>query len=77
MVLNVAFTRRCYSYALASVISLAILMHVAIIHQHYSTRHGAPGTQSYERSRAPLRAGHDLTTVRGVNDETRASGPRG
>ncbi len=77
MVLYVTFTRRAYRYTLACVISLAIFMHVAIIYQRYSTRHRAPGTQSYEWSRAPLRAGHDLTTVRGVNDETRASGPRG
>lgn len=41
-------------------------MHVAYIHQHFSTMHGASGTRSYEMSRCLLRAGHRVTMICGA-----------
>jgi glycosyltransferase involved in cell wall biosynthesis len=43
-------------------------MHVAYIHQHFSTRKGALGTRSYEMSRRLIAAGHRVTRVCGVNE---------
>lgn len=47
-------------------------MHIAYIHQHFSTRAGATGTRSYEMGRALLAAGHKVTIVCGVNPATEA-----
>ena len=44
----------------------SILMHVAYIHQHFSTHKGATGTRSYEMSRRLIAAGHRVTMVCGV-----------
>ena len=41
-------------------------MHVAYIHQHFSTTRGATGTRSYEMSQRLLRAGHRVTMICGV-----------
>jgi glycosyltransferase involved in cell wall biosynthesis len=41
-------------------------MHVAYIHQHFSTRKGATGTRSYEFSRCLLEAGHRVSMICGV-----------
>lgn len=41
-------------------------MHVAYIHQHFSTQKGATGTRSYEMSRRLLAAGHRVTMVCGA-----------
>jgi len=49
-----------------------IAMHVAYIHQHFSTRKGATGTRSYEMARALIGAGHRVTMICGVNDATAA-----
>lgn len=46
-------------------------MHVAYIHQHFSTPQGATGTRSYEMARRLLSAGHKVTMICGVNDATR------
>lgn len=43
-------------------------MHVAYIHQHFSTPRGATGTRSYEMSRQLIDAGHRVTLVCGVYD---------
>jgi glycosyltransferase involved in cell wall biosynthesis len=40
-------------------------MHVAYIHQHFSTIKGATGTRSYEMSKRLIRAGHRVTMVCG------------
>lgn len=45
-------------------------MHVAYIHQHFSTTKGAMGTRSYEMSLRLLRAGHRVTMICGVSDVT-------
>jgi glycosyltransferase involved in cell wall biosynthesis len=42
-------------------------MHVAYIHQHFSTRTGSAGTRSYELSRCLLDAGHRVTLISGAN----------
>lgn len=41
-------------------------MHVAYIHQHFSTQKGATGTRSYEMSRRLIAAGHRVTMVCGA-----------
>jgi glycosyltransferase involved in cell wall biosynthesis len=41
-------------------------MHVAYIHQHFSSTRGASGTRSYEMSRRLLLAGHQVTLVCGA-----------
>ncbi len=41
-------------------------MHVAYIHQHFSTKRGATGTRSYEMSRRLLDAGHRVTMICGA-----------
>lgn len=43
-------------------------MHVAYIHQHFSTRGGATGTRSYELSRCLIEAGHQVTLICGANE---------
>lgn len=45
-------------------------MHVAYIHQHFSTRAGATGTRSYEMSQCLIEAGHQVSVICGVNDAT-------
>lgn len=45
-------------------------MHVAYIHQHFSTKQGATGTRSYEMARRLLTRGHRVTMICGVNDNT-------
>lgn len=45
-------------------------MHVAYIHQHFSTKQGATGTRSYEMAQRLLARGHRVTMVCGVNDNT-------
>lgn len=40
-------------------------MHVAYIHQHFSTKQGATGTRSYEMALRLLQAGHRVTMVCG------------
>lgn len=40
-------------------------MHVAYIHQHFSTRQGATGTRSYEMAQRLLQAGHRVTMICG------------
>ena len=45
-------------------------MHVAYIHQHFSTKKGAAGTRSYEMSRRLIAGGHRVTMICGVNDAT-------
>ena len=42
-------------------------MHVAYIHQHFSTRKGATGTRSYEMSQALLARGHQVSMICGVS----------
>lgn len=41
-------------------------MHVAYIHQHFTTRSGAGGTRSYEFGQCLLRAGHRVTVITGA-----------
>ncbi|MCH7491944.1 MAG: glycosyltransferase family 4 protein, partial [Gemmatimonadetes bacterium] len=41
-------------------------MHVAYIHQHFSTKRGATGTRSYEMSRHLIEAGHRVTMICGA-----------
>ncbi len=41
-------------------------MHVAYIHQHFSTTRGATGTRSYEMSKRLIRAGHRVTMICGA-----------
>lgn len=41
-------------------------MHVAYIHQHFSTRRGATGTRSYEMSLRLIRRGHRVTMICGA-----------
>lgn len=41
-------------------------MHIAYIHQHFSTTRGATGTRSYEMSQRLLRAGHQVTVICGA-----------
>ncbi len=48
-------------------------MHVAYIHQHFSTTAGATGTRSYEMSRRLIAAGHRVTMICGVNPVTAGS----
>ena len=43
-------------------------MHVAYIHQHFSTPQGATGTRSYEMSRHLIDAGHRVTLICGAYD---------
>lgn len=43
-------------------------MHVAYIHQHFSTRKGATGTRSYELSRCLIEAGHRVSMICGVTE---------
>ncbi|MBN2446793.1 MAG: glycosyltransferase family 4 protein [Phycisphaerae bacterium] len=41
-------------------------MHVAYIHQHFSTRKGSTGTRSYELSQRLIKAGHKVTLICGT-----------
>ncbi len=41
-------------------------MHVAYIHQHFSTKKGATGTRSYEMSQRLIGAGHRVTMICGA-----------
>jgi len=41
-------------------------MHVAYIHQHFSTRRGATGTRSYEMALRLIRRGHRVTMICGA-----------
>lgn len=41
-------------------------MHIAYIHQHFSTRKGSTGTRSYELSQRLIQAGHTVTLVCGA-----------
>jgi len=54
-------------------------VHVAYIHQHFSTTRGATGTRSYEMSKRLLRAGHRVTMICGeyqAGDQASSSGNR-
>jgi glycosyltransferase involved in cell wall biosynthesis len=42
-------------------------MHIAYIHQHFSTPRGATGTRSYEMSQRLMRAGHRVTMICGAS----------
>lgn len=44
-------------------------MHVAYIHQHFSTRAGKTGTRSYELSRCLIAAGHKVSMICGVAEQ--------
>jgi glycosyltransferase involved in cell wall biosynthesis len=46
-------------------------VHVAYIHQHFSTRSGETGTRSYEMSRRLLAAGHRVTMICGASERAR------
>lgn len=46
-------------------------MHVAYIHQHFSTKSGKTGTRSYEMSQRLIAAGHRVTMICGVYDASR------
>ncbi len=54
-------------------------MHIAYIHQHFSTKQGATGTRSYEMSRRLIDAGHRVTMICGNytvgHQANRSSGP--
>ncbi len=43
-------------------------MHVAYLHQHFSTKSGATGTRSYEMSLRLMKAGHKVTMLCGAYD---------
>ncbi len=43
-------------------------MHVAYIHQHFSTKQGTTGTRSYEMSQRLIAAGHRVTMICGQYD---------
>lgn len=43
-------------------------MHVAYIHQHFSTPRGSVGTRSYEMAQRLIRAGHRVTMIAGAID---------
>lgn len=43
-------------------------MHVAYIHQHFSTKSGASGTRSYEMAQRLLSAGHNVTMISGAGN---------
>lgn len=45
-------------------------MHVAYIHQHFSTKQGSTGTRSYEMAQRLIAAGHRVTMVCGINENT-------
>lgn len=47
-------------------------MHIAYIHQYFSTHEGTTGTRSYEMSRRLIAAGHRVTMVCGVSDNSPA-----
>ncbi len=42
-------------------------MHVAYIHQHFTTKTGSSGTRSYELSQRLIQAGHSVTMICGVS----------
>ncbi len=44
----------------------AASMHIAYIHQHFSTTRGTTGTRSYEMSRRLIEAGHRVTMICGA-----------
>src|SRR4026208_34714 len=44
------------------------LMHIAYIHQHFSTRKGFTGTRSYEMSRCLIDAGHRVSMICGSSE---------
>ncbi|MBU0638633.1 MAG: glycosyltransferase family 4 protein [Planctomycetes bacterium] len=45
-------------------------MHVAYIHQHFTTRRGATGTRSYEMSQRLIQAGHRVTMICGAHESS-------
>lgn len=45
-------------------------MHVAYIHQYFSTHEGTTGTRSYEMSRRLIAAGHRVTMICGESDNS-------
>jgi glycosyltransferase involved in cell wall biosynthesis len=45
-------------------------MHIAYIHQYFSTQEGTTGTRSYEMSRRLIAAGHRVTMICGVSDNS-------
>jgi glycosyltransferase involved in cell wall biosynthesis len=45
-------------------------MHVAYIHQHFSTRQGSVGTRSFEFAKRLIRAGHSVSMIAGANTRT-------
>ena len=49
-------------------------MHVAYIHQHFSTKRGAKGTRSYEMARRLIGAGHRVTMICGAHELSDAGG---
>ncbi len=54
-------------------------MHVAYIHQHFSTKQGSTGTRSYEMAQSLIRAGHRVTMIAGafdIGDQTLAAAQR-
>src|SRR5580765_6239720 len=48
-------------------------MHVAYIHQYFSTKEGTTGTRSYEMSQRLIAAGHRVTMICGVSDHSPAA----
>lgn len=46
-------------------------MHVAYIHQHFSTRAGKTGTRSYELARCLVAAGHKVSMICGVAEQSK------
>jgi len=49
-------------------------MHVAYIHQHFSTKEGSTGTRSYEMAQRLLRAGHRVTMICGATSGATIAG---
>lgn len=49
---------------------MGLAMHVAYIHQHFSTRKGQTGTRSYEMSKRLMAAGHQVTMICGATEGT-------
>jgi glycosyltransferase involved in cell wall biosynthesis len=45
-------------------------MHVAYIHQYFSTKQGSTGTRSYEMAQRLIAAGHRVTMICGVSDHS-------
>jgi glycosyltransferase involved in cell wall biosynthesis len=49
-------------------------MHVAYIHQHFSTKEGSTGTRSYEMAQRLLRAGHRVSMICGATSGATMAG---